>query len=165
MWSSPLHKATGERVSVEAKSKHRSGVFGQPGERDAIGSHYLPITKLLKDAIEKHTPYPLVVFLEMNLPWEVGARVLSMSPPHPLITRTLDKLRVGETRMDPISLLVVTNHPEIYTADEDQATSRQLLSVIALRPLKPMAMPIALQYIHQAVSLSGNIPQHFPKQW
>jgi hypothetical protein len=62
------HKATGERVSVEAKSKHRPGVVGQPGEREPLGSHYLPVTKLLKDAIAKKPAYPLVVFLEMNLP-------------------------------------------------------------------------------------------------
>jgi hypothetical protein len=158
------HRETGERVSVEAKSKHRPGVIGQPGERESVGSQYLPITKLLRDAITKNPPHPLVVFLDMNLPREIGERVLSMNPPHPLITRTLDKLHVGDAKLDPISLLVVTNHPEVYTADEDEATPRQLLSLIPVRPLKPMANPIALQAIHEAANKSVNIPQHFPQR-
>jgi hypothetical protein len=131
-----VHRATGQRVSVEAKSKHRPGMYGQPGEREPVGSHYLPVHKLLKDAISKNTEHPLVVFLELNLPWAVAARLLSMHPPHPLLHKTLDRLRVGEVKLDPMSLLIVTNHAEVYTPDEDQANTRQLLSMIPQRPLK-----------------------------
>ena len=158
-----VHRATGQRVSVEAKSKHRPGMYGQPGEREPVGSHYLPVHKLLKDAISKNTEHPLVVFLELNLPWAVAARLLSMHPPHPLLHKTLDRLRVGEVKLDPMSLLIVTNHAEVYTPDEDQANTRQLLSMIPQRPLKQMSHPIALQYIHRAAQLSANIPQHFPQ--
>ncbi len=157
------HKATGDRVAVEAKSKHRPGILGQPGEREHIDSHYLPVTKLLKDAIAKKPTHPLVVFLEMNLPWEVGTRLLSRNPPHPFITKTLDKFSIGDAKLQPISLLVATNHPEVWTADEDEAKSRQLLSIISARPLKPMASSLPLKAIHDAANISGNIPQHFPK--
>lgn len=158
-----LHRLTGQRVSVEAKSKHRPGMYGQQGEREPVGSHYLPVHKLLKDAILKNAEHPLVVFLELTLPWTIADKVLSMDPPHPLLHKTLDRLRVGEAKLDPISQLVVTNHAEIYAPDEDQPNPRQLLSVIPGRPLKSIAYPIALQYIHQAAQVSTNFPQHFPK--
>ena len=47
------HKATGQKVSVEAKSKHRPGVLGFPGELQAEGEHKLNIGQLLNDAIQK----------------------------------------------------------------------------------------------------------------
>jgi hypothetical protein len=158
------HKATGEKVSVEAKSKHRPGVMGRPGQREAIGTHNLPVGRLLNDAIAKNSPYPLVVFLDMNLPWQSAQRLLSVQPPHPLIHRTMDRMRVGDQKLDPISLLVITNHPEHYTEDEELAQYHQLLSLITLRPLKPMRRAEGLQAIHQAANLYGNIPVFFPKQ-
>ena len=85
-----------------------------------------------------------------------------MEQPHPLIHRTLDRFRVGEAKLDPISLLVVTNHPEVYAPDEDAPNTRQLLSIIPTRPLKPMANQTALQYIHQAAQISSRVPQQFP---
>lgn len=157
-----VHRATGQKVSVEAKSKHRPGIYGQPGEREPVGSHYLPVHRLLKDAIAKNAPHPLVVFLELNLPWVIAESLLSMTPPHPLLHKTLDRLRVTEKRLDPISLLVATNHPEIYAPDEEPPNTRQLLSVIPQHPLKPAAHPVALQYIHHAAQISTNIPQNFP---
>jgi len=125
------HRATGEKVSVEAKSKHRPGVMGRAGGREAIGEHDLPIGKLLNNAIAKNSPHPLVVFMDMNLPWESGARILRMNPPHPLIQATLNKLRVGESKLDPISLLVVSNNPAHYTEDEEEVRTPQLMSVLA----------------------------------
>ena len=73
------HKATGEMISVEAKSKHRPGVLGRPGQREEIGNHSLPIGRLLNDAVAKNPPHPLVVFLDMNLPVGVSQPSLGSS--------------------------------------------------------------------------------------
>jgi hypothetical protein len=51
-----IHKETGQWVSVEAKSNHRLDIFGHPGEREAVGEHYLPFHKRLRDAINKEAP-------------------------------------------------------------------------------------------------------------
>lgn len=158
-----IHKDTGQRVSVEAKSKHRPGIFGHPGERELVGEHYLPFHKLLRDAIGKKPPHPLVVFLELNLPAVIGDRLLSMQPPHPLLHKTLDRLRIGDEKLDPMSLLVVTNHPEVYSGDEEATQQRRFLCSVPTRPLHPIQQPVALQYLIRAVQLSSNIPQHFPK--
>jgi hypothetical protein len=156
------HNASGQRVSVEAKSKHRPGVLGFPGARQAEGEHNLNVGHLLNDAIRKNTAYPLVVFFDLNLPWMTASRLLDMHiPPHPLIHGTLNRMRRRHSGRDPINLLVVTNHPEHYSAEEQAAPSPQLLSILTQLPVKPVAWPAALMAIHQAANVYGRIPQFF----
>jgi hypothetical protein len=156
------HKATGQQVSVEAKSKHRPGVLGFPGAPQAEGEHNLNVGQLLNDAVRKNTLHPLVVFFDLNLPWSSASRLLDMGiPPHPLIHGTLDRMRKRHSGRDPINLLVVTNHPEHYSADEEAAPSPQLLSIQTQLPARPVAWPMALMDIHQAANVYGRIPQFF----
>jgi hypothetical protein len=75
-----IHRFTGQPISVEAKSKHRPGVLGQPGAIEAEGQHNLKVGQLLNDAIRKNPPHPLVVFLDLNLPWNTADRLLGMVP-------------------------------------------------------------------------------------
>ena len=158
------HRVSGQRVSVEAKSKHRPGVLGQPGTIQADGQHNLRVGQLLNDAIRKNAPHPLVVFLDLNLPWTSADRLLKMElpkPPHPVIHNTLDRMRKRNGGTDPINLLVITNHPEHYTAEEEAAPSPQILSIQTQVPAKPVARPDALMAIHEAANIYGRIPQFF----
>jgi hypothetical protein len=156
------HKATDQQVSVEAKSKHRPGVLGFPGARQSEGAHNLNVGQLLNDAIRKNTPHPLVVFFDLNLPWLTASRLLEMRvPSHPVIQGTLDRMRRRHLGRDPINLLVLTNHPEHYSADEETAPSPQLLSIHSQLPTKPVARPAALMAIHLAADVYGKIPQFF----
>ena len=159
---SATHKTTGQTVSVEAKSKHRPGILGFPGTRQAEGEHNLNVGQLLNDAIQKNSQHPLVVFFDLNLPWSTAGRLLDMQiPPHPLIHNTLNRMRRRYSGRDPINLLVVTNHPAHYTEDEDAAPSPQLLTIQTQLPVKPVARPDALMAIHQAANVYGRIPQFF----
>jgi hypothetical protein len=156
------HKMTGQIFSVEAKSKHRPGILGFPGAMEAEGEHNLRVGHLLNDAIQKNTQHPLVVFLDLNLPWLTANRLLeNRFPPHPLIHGTLNRMRSRHSDRDPINLLVVTNHPEHYSPDEGAAPSPQLLSIHTQIPVKPVARPAALMAIHQAANVYGKIPQFF----
>jgi hypothetical protein len=156
------HKATGQEVSVETKNKHRPGVLGFPGARQAEGAHKLNVGQLLNDAIRKDTLHPLVVFFDLNLPWSTASRLLEERiPPHPVIQGTLDRMRRRHSGRDPINLLVVTNHPEHYSAHEEAAPSPQIFSFLTQVPVKPIARPAALMAIHQAANLYGRTPQFF----
>jgi hypothetical protein len=62
------HGPTKQRVSVEAKSKHRPGVLGQPGSRGREDLHKMPIGNLLNDALTKRAPNPLVVVSRSQSP-------------------------------------------------------------------------------------------------
>jgi len=159
------HRITGLKISVEAKSKHRPGVLGQPGTVEADGQHNLKIGHLLNDAIHKNAQHPLAVFLDLNLPWNTAERLLGMEPPrppHPVIQNTLDRMRRRHGGTDPINLLVITNHPAHYSAEEEAAPSPHFLCIQSQVPSLVAARPDALLAIHQAVIQSGRIPQFFP---
>lgn len=161
------HLATGQMISVEAKSKHRPGVLGQAGVREASDAVNLRFGHLLNDAVSKNPPHPLIVFLDMNIPFETAKRFLSpraSSPPiHPFILRTLDRMRRQHGGKDPITQLIITNHPGHYTKDHEIPDHAHVLGQISQVPLKPARLE-ALFAITQATNLYGNIPQELPGQ-
>lgn len=110
------HRPTGQRISVEAKSRHRPGVLGQSGTPQAENELSVRFGKLLRDAVAKKPPYPLVVFLDTNLPYDAAARLFAFqqtSPPIPpkQILTMLDRLQKDYQGRDPANLVVFTNHP------------------------------------------------------
>jgi len=159
------HIATGQMISVEAKSKHRPGVLGQAGVREPNDSVSLRFGHLLNDAVAKNPAHPLVVFLDMNMPFETANRFLTpqvMQPgPHPYILQTLDRMKKQFGGRDPITQLVITNHPGHYTGDHEIPRRPHMVCQIPLRPLKPARME-ALLSITEATNLYGNIPQELP---
>jgi hypothetical protein len=158
------HKATGQKVSVEAKSKHRSGVLGQAGTLEADDALNLRFGKLLNDAVAKNPSHPLVVFLDMNMPFKSAERFLK-PPPHPFIIKTLGRMSKGHGGRNPINLLVMTNLPQHYTRDYEIAQSAHLLTVLNNLSVKLVHTPSALAALHQAANLYGNIPQELPSDF
>lgn len=159
------HKETGVKLSVEAKSKHRPGVLGQHGAREPVDGVNLRFGKLLNDAVAKNPPHPLVVFMDLNAPFDTAKRLLTPKPGavpvHPLILRTLNKMRSATAGKDPITMVVFTNHPQHYTKDDEMAAKPQLLTQVSLVPARPVPHPV-LFALHQAANLYGNIPQELP---
>jgi hypothetical protein len=84
-----------------------------------------------------------------------------MEEPHPFIHRTMDRMRKRNGGKDPIPLLVITNHPEHYTEDEQSASSSQVLSMITNFSEIPERLGQALTAIHHAATMYGRIPQYF----
>ena len=156
------HIATGQKISVEAKSKHRPGVQGQSGEREPSNALNMRIGYLLNDAVNKNAPHPLIVFLDMNMPFDAAVRFLSPRPPHRYIIKVLDQMNKQHGGKDPITQLIITNHPSHYTKDNEIPPGAHLLGKIALSPAKPARME-ALLAITQATTLYGSIPQDWPK--
>ncbi len=162
------HLATGQMISVEAKSKHRPGVLGQAGVPEPNNAVNLRFGYLLNDAVSKNPPHPLVVFLDMNMPFEAASRFLTPrpSPPpiHPFILRTLDRMRKQHGGKDPITQLIITSHPGHYTKDQEIPPHPHMIGQISLVPLKPAHME-ALSAITRATNLYGNIPQELSKDF
>jgi hypothetical protein len=155
------HKATGIKLSVEVKSKHRPGVLGRVGNREPEDSLSLRFGKFLNDAVAKNAPYPLVLFVDVNMPFQSGYRLLSQRPPHPLILQAQDRLRKEHGGKDPITLLLFTNHPQHYTKDEELAQKSHWVAQISGSPVKPVQLDVLLD-LANAINFSGNIPQFFP---
>jgi hypothetical protein len=156
------HRITGQKFSVEAKSPHRAGVVGQPGvPRPRLD---LDFGRLLNKAIAKNPPHPLVVFLDMNMPFGAASQYLSQQPggmPHRRITDTLARIRKHQKGNDPISLLLITNHPAQHTRDDEIAPQDHLLIQIPTQlpvPREKIPQFEAMMALFNAAQLYGNIP-------
>jgi hypothetical protein len=136
------HAATGQLLSVEAKSKHREGVLGSPGTPEEKPDFHLGT--LINDAVAKKPEYPLVIFVDTNLPSKWAERVLGRQPGNFVSTplqRLLDGVKKHHNDADPYCMIVFSNHPHHY-AIHDLAPQKNLLSVV---PQPPNAHPLVLR--------------------
>jgi hypothetical protein len=152
------HTATGQKVSVEAKSRHREGVLGRPGiaaERPSF-----TFARLINDAAAKNPQHPLVIFLDTNLPFKWAERWLTPqagnAPSRP-IQIMLQEIKREHSNADPYDLLVLSNHPHHY-AIGDLDPRQHVLSAVGEQSTANRA---ALQNLHVAATLYGNIPMGF----
>jgi hypothetical protein len=117
------HTATGQVLSIEAKSKHRSGVLGRPGK--PVEKPDLRFGELINDAVSKQPPHPLVIFLDTNLPFKWADRLYSrqygpaatgtMQPiPSRAMQTILDRTKKEHNNIDPYCMIVFSNHPHHY---------------------------------------------------
>jgi hypothetical protein len=158
------HKATGQRISVEAKSKHRPGLIGQPGQPEPHDRIRLRFGGLINDAVRKNPAHPLVIFLDTNLPFRAADRLLtpqSGNAPSRLLNKLLDQVKKQHGGKDPYSMIVFTNHPHQYAAKDEKDPKKHLYSIVSDDTHVPNVE--ALLSLHQAVTLYGNIPNQFPE--
>ncbi len=165
---SATHKETGQKISVEAKSRHRPGVLGYPGVPKAEDKMSLRFGQLLNDAINKQPPYPLVVFIDTNLPASIADRVYapaSINPfsPSRVINQLLEQTNKNHGGTDPCNLVVFTNHPHHYSKDEELDPKSHNLSIMAQIPQKKPTHPLSILKIHEAACLYGCVPNEFPQ--
>ena len=159
-----LHKATGQRISVEAKSKHRPGLMGQPGQPESHDKLRLRFGRLINDAVRKNPAHPLVIFLDTNLPFRAADRLLTPqagNAPSRLLNKLLDQVKKQHGGKDPYSMIVFTNHPHQYAAKDEKDPKKHLYSIVSDDTHVPNVE--ALLSLHQAVTLYGNIPNKFPE--
>jgi hypothetical protein len=160
------HRTTGQLISVEAKSKHRSGELGRPGDPPLPGKFSLRFGELLNDALAKKPQHPLVVFIDTNLPPRIADRLYGFEikahpAPSRIMNALLDRVRKEHAGMDPYALLVFTNHPHYYASADEVDPRKHLVSVMS-QTLGCTANPAAIADIHNAANLYGNIPNFFP---
>jgi hypothetical protein len=162
------HRGTGQLISVEAKSKHRQGVLGRPGDPPAPDKFSVRFGELLNDALRKHPPHPLVVFIDTNLPIRAAERVYSFRSVNPLLPSRIMEALIARVRTehagrDPYALLVFTNHPHHYGNPNEVDPGKHIISIMSQGVPVVVANPLALAAIHQAANLYGNIPNEFPR--
>lgn len=110
------HKETGKKYSVEAKSKHRDGIWGYVDERQKNPLN-LNINRLIKDAIEKEADYPKIIFIDLNLPLELG-EIFNKQWAQKVISLT-NKLEARPYAKNKSAYIFYTNHPHGHSADQD----------------------------------------------
>ena len=160
-----VHKATQQHLSIEAKSRHRSGVLGRPGAPDPDPS--TRFGSLINDAVGKDAGNPLAIFVDTNLPPEKVDSFYKPVSLDPMVMsrkmQRLVKLVRGPQEFDLYNLLIFTNHPQHYGDDEHRAPQDQWGAFTPTNPRVKVFHPKALNDLLEALDLYGNIPTDFPK--
>lgn len=138
------HKTSGNKYSVEAKSRHRPGYLGQNGTPKSNEGIRLRIGKLLRSALKKEAAYTRIVFIDINMPPEEGG---------PFEKKWLKGLmnevsKVEKDHLDnkstPPAYLIFTNHPYHYVGDEELEPQKNfLMTAINMQHFKINAPEIA----------------------
>ena len=161
-----VHQATSVTLSVEAKSKRRSGILGMPGTLRTPEDVRLRLGELINDAVKKKPPHPLVIFVDTNLPARAADRFFPTDPDRPTraVKNLLDTVNKEHGGRDPYCLLVFTNLPYHYASVDDSFTNKHFFSTgpTAESGEEGTLRMTALKAIHDAAMLHGNIPQEFP---
>jgi len=162
-----IHKATRQKISVEAKSKHRRGVLGFRGEPQQEKELRLRFGVLIRDAIKKNPSHPLVIFLDTNLPIAVAEKIFGPASTNPLtpprmFMKMCDRIRKEHNGRDPYNLVVLSNHPHHYAKEEEADPRKHLLSIMSRIPIKQVTKIEAIVDIHEAANKYGNIPNELP---
>lgn len=152
-----FHKDTGQVICLEAKSRHRTGVldfhFGKPPTEEA------DLTRLLKTALEKPHEFPLVIYIDINMPPIIKPDYEDKLKRE--LMDTIDKISTGINK-DPFNLIIFTNHPHYYAAPDENDPLAHAFMVYSNNPLVEPQYPQAIMDIYNAAHQYKNIPNFFP---
>jgi hypothetical protein len=154
------HRLTGEKIAVEAKSRHRRGVLGFPGKREPDDRLRADISGLLTKALGKVKNQPFLIFIDLNLPPSSGN----------LFDKSWFKEVVGLVEAQdeenpeghPYNMLLFSNIPHHYGLEERSDPPRDFLAVVSLKPRTPFSQSL-LEEIDVAARQYGRVPNSFPK--
>jgi len=161
------HKKSGQKFSVEAKSKHRPGVLGRKGPPELPDRPNFRFGSLLNSAAQKQNLHPLVVFVDTNLSFAHADRFFQPQSTNPFLPsrsmgKILDIVRGQNRGRDPYELIIFTNHPHHYGEEDKASPGRHLLAVLSKYPAPAVELLSPLSDICRAAALFGNIPTEFP---
>ena len=156
-----VHTETGNRVAVEAKSRHVHGVIHTPGTLNYRNALKGDITELYKKALKKVTDgLPLVIFIDVNSPTE-AVQVAQETKWYQDIRRSFDSRPVPTaTCPDKYAALFVTNFSPHYQGDGVSVGGQYLFmgSVYSEHPLADGHYGGFMQKLIRSVSNYGYVP-------
>lgn len=152
------HRETGQLVAVEAKSRHRPGVFGFPGEKQE--EPRAGVRNILLKALDKFDGLPYAVFVDLNLPpHEVGD--ITELPWLQELIEEIQRLSGNNDEPHHYNLLMFTNYPEHYGAAGATKPGAGWLSAFSRNPRAPIEHPEALKALYDAAHQYGRVPTWF----
>lgn len=164
-----IHKATGARVAVEAKSRHRRGVLGAKHGRklDPPESFRVGIRDLFRSAVAKSPGIPYFIFIDGNMPPEVAVPTTSAAwiaeVRETALAEGVTTASGDAAPQSAFNALFVTNTPDHYVGPGAPPPQALGYSTIALSPLYPMPVPGLVEEVERALMQAPNIPIHFPE--
>jgi hypothetical protein len=119
-------KKTETAFSVEAKSRHRPGYLGRPGNPKPLGDIKAEVYALLERALAKRADHDRIIFIDVNVPPEDGALFES-----DWFQRVGEQLRLLEQSQGdkpyPPAFIFFTNLPYHYVGNDCPEPGRRVL--------------------------------------
>ena len=155
------HRSTGQKLALEAKSKHRAGILGHRGSNKQIDPLAPDVRRLLNKALQKAPDHPYVVFIDLNLPSD--SRPTNEQVWYPELERLAYRLaECQDGKPAAFAQLVFTNFPHPYVAIEgEEQLPGQMYGVAAKIPNIPLQHPECLLSIPRGLQ-QCEIPLEFP---
>lgn len=122
-------KIDGKKFSVEAKSKHRSGILGQSGKKNKEETK-IAIHNLLVKALKKEARYRRVIIIDVNMPpQESAAKQLEDLTWLDDVCQTIEKKESIsiQGKKTPPAYIVFTNRPYDWVELEDVDPPKQIV--------------------------------------
>lgn len=150
------HPPTGNRVAVEAKSRHVDGVIHAPGTMNYRNALKGDISKLYKKALLKETDgLPLVVFVDVNSPTETGQTV-NATKWFGDVKRSFESRPEASTiNPDKYAAVFVTNFSSHYQGD-NVSHPGQFLFIGTTHPLHPLADGAHGEFMQRLIRATSN---------
>lgn len=155
-----VHKKTGERIAVEAKSRHRSGLLGFNGEKVDPKKTKLRVGRLINQAIAKHPEIPYLIFIDLNVHPETIDRIMEDSSLKELV-KTINTVKEDESRRDYFNAIFYTNHPYHLGDDFSRHFDDHLSLALSQKPKHALVTPKIIDNIQIAILQHKNIPSEF----
>ena len=155
------HIATGEQIAVEAKSRHREGILGQPGNPKGQEEVKAGIKRLLHRALLKPTDLPYIICIDLNMPpIEVS---LFESPAFKEIAKAIEnkEKKHNEPSGFPATIYVFTNYPHHYVDDNELDPIKSLMVTLVKNPKHPFRNSDIVKFIAKSFEQYGHIPNEF----
>jgi hypothetical protein len=156
------HRGTGTVVSVEAKSRHRAGVLGQPG--DLGETIKADVGRLLTQAVLKQPLNPFVIFVDLNVPplprdWATNFAATPLAKE--LMKTTHRAGQHFEDGKEHFNAAFFTNFPHHYAEEDQDDPPKHHLVALSGNPLYPIKDKSCLFAIGEALNKYGRIPKDF----
>jgi hypothetical protein len=155
------HGQSGERVAVEAKSRHRPGVLGSPTAGFDFSAAPRPsIERLLRDAIAKKPGIPYVVFLDLNLPPSTSAEQSEerMQAAMTEVANVICEYQNGGEKF-PVTAVMLTNYAHYYGSIAEIFPAHDHMQVGIPMTTHPFRDASTLETIAGAMRSYGRLPE------
>lgn len=159
-----VHKTNGEKIIVEAKSRHRRGVLNRPGKVADLTKMTSEVGRLFSKALKKETnELPFMIFIDLNLPLTDGPNDLSKRWIGD-IKKMLSKHPMGTLENpEKFTALLITNFSWHYHDEDTYLKRSESVTILPLFPKARLKNPGLVDTIRTAVDQYGKVPPVFPK--
>lgn len=149
--------ASGTEIAVEAKSRHRAGVLGRPGDTRDAEALKVDVGHLLDAALEKEVDgRPFVACIDLNLP-EAGERSMEEWV-RELHDEVLERLgQVSEENPDPFSAVFFTNYSWHWAGDQPAGQAARFV-VMPAHTQHPLPAE-QVELLAEALFQYGDVPE------